>query len=304
MNKQPYYGALADKHEDSDYQLAAGVLDIPEAPKGFEDSKITYEQNEVSNCSCTLHAALGALSDLTGIRFNLDDRKSLWARALVLGAKEGIGWYVKDAVELVRQFSKEKGVEVNYFWLQIGSEEYQDAIQKRYSVVTGYKGNAKYNKDFLDDGILDGTDFSSFSYAHSIRLNDVISNPEFERIADSYPHSRLYNEYKISDATLRLLHANGVFFNSGYVFTLKDSFVINPQLSKVSLWAKKSVQKCVQLGIATKWENPQEEIANSIFEWMLLKSKMPDGSPVLTTKVGAISKERAAVLLDKLGLLG
>ena len=298
----PYFGVIEDTTKETDYQLVCGALELPRARGVFNNKKITYEQNEVSAVSCTLHGAIGAYSDLVDIPFTLEARKLLWEKALTLGADESVGWYIDDAIDLVRKeanlVSKEDE-EVITFRVGVGQSDMQDALELGYSVVTGYRGNKDYNNDFLDDGILDGADFHAFTYAHCIRITKDQDTGLYDIIVDNYP-SRSYNTYKISWENLVKLQMNGVFFSSGYVFVVKADYIQMKQPENlVSIWARASVDKAVKKGIMTQWENPQEVIAqaNSTLEYSLFNF----GG---LTKTGMpVTKERLAVAYDRLGLL-
>jgi len=255
-NRTPYFGIVSETLDKQDYQLAAGVLNIPVPSSKFND--VTYDQDEVSNVSCTLHGALGSLSDLLGVKFTLKERKELWKRALDLGAQEGLGWYVDKAVHLVRNFARELGHDILYFRVMLGSEEYADAIKKGYSVVTGYRGNASYNQD-IDDGVLDGTDFGSLTYGHCLRIIEGRQEATNENLIDNYPTSRPQsNIYKVTDENLKILRANNVFFNSGYLFVNRKDFesVNQSKMDTITetivllkgLWDKQSDEDKVKIG--------------------------------------------------------
>lgn len=101
--KDPYWGVLGTGERETDYQLAAGEFELPKPRNTFWMNTNEYHQPEVSTVSCTVHGSLGALSDLAGERFTLEQRKEMWAEALRRGAKEGWGWYTARAVDLGRQ---------------------------------------------------------------------------------------------------------------------------------------------------------------------------------------------------------
>lgn len=256
MTKTPYHGIIAESADVRDYQLAAGILNLPNPSNKFDG--ITYEQNVVSNVSCTLHGAIGALSDLLGIRFSVECRKELWDRALALGAQEGIGWYVDKAVKLVRNFAREQGHDILFFRVMLGSEEYADAIKKGYTVCTGYRGNASYNKD-ITDGVLDGTDFKDLVYGHCLRITEGMITRMNESLIDNYADSRPEsNIYRVSDENLKKLRENGVFFNAGYLFVNRKDFESsNPsKMDNITetimllkgLWDKQSDEDKVKIG--------------------------------------------------------
>ena len=297
MSRNPYFGAKGDSFDERDYQLAAGIVELPKPAHTFYDQQNTYEQNLVSPMSCTIHAAIGAASDLLGIRFNTSFIQSLWEYAKTRGASDTEGYYVDKAVQDVRKKVNEVGIypEILSFRLTLCSEEFWQAIDAGYSVATGYRGNADYNKDFLTDGILDGTDFGSLTYGHSLRFVKDKDSDEIKVIVDNYPE-RKFNVYKIKRETLQKLWENQVFFTSGYVFATRESFV-QPQL-KVSDWAVKSVEKAKAKNVATHWDNPQEIIGTATLEQILFNL---GGLTQLTGN--GVTKERLIVALDNLKLL-
>lgn len=294
-----YWGAK-DGWEETDYQLCAGVLDLPKPRHTFNDNKITYQQTDISNVSCTIHGAIGAISDLTGYKLTDNERQDIWNEALANGADPKVGWYVNKAVDITRRWwnqNKPLDFEIVAFSFVTGSEEHRDALLSGYSVVTGYRGNQAYNDDYNADSVLNLTSFGAPSYGHCIRIVDDLVI-KYDDVVDNYPKTRpKTNIYKIPDANMIPLRDNDVFFNTGYVFAIKDD--MGDWTRKVSPWAIKSVEKARSKGIMTKWDNPQEEIApaNSTLEWTLFKL----GG---LTKTGlSLSKERLAVSLDKLKLL-
>ena len=208
---QGYYGAIEGTSEE-DYLLGGG-FNIPTANRKY--SGVQYAQYDVAKNSCTIHAAMGAYSDLTGYIFPTEERKQLWNMALDLGATNEIGWYINKAVDLIRGYKKD----VISFQVSIPSPELFEALDKGYSVVVGYRGNAAYNTDRLD-GILDGYSFGTSTYGHAVRITK--HGEEYELLIDNYPDSG-HNTYKINKSNLGKLVSNRVFFSYGYVFIKKES---------------------------------------------------------------------------------
>ena len=70
---------------------------------------------------------------------------------------------------------------------------------------------------------------------------------------------------------------------------------LKPQISS---WALDSVNKAIETGIATEWENPQEIIGNETLGWILKKAGISE-------KVfeGGVTKEQFITILDKLGMI-
>jgi N-acetylmuramoyl-L-alanine amidase len=66
---------------------------------------------------------------------------------------------------------------------------------------------------------------------------------------------------------------------------------------EVSDWAKESVEKATKSGIIKNWDNPQELVDINTLEWIFFNLG------VAKEPVGNITKERLAVILDRLKLL-
>jgi len=241
-----YYGCLGTGEDTRDY-LGAEIT-FPKAPNKY--SGIQYNQKEVSLVSCTVHSAYGAYSDVTGYKFTLEERKAIWNKAIELGANPDKGWWVQSAAKLI---ADTKG-DVAYYRVNLGQDDFEDAIKKGYSVMTGFKGNLKeYNADYKEDGVLDLTKISFSSYAHSIRLADGDTEDTYNILIDNYYGSRpQYNVYSIPKENFKELVANEVFFPSGYIYITKNTM-------EPSSWSKDAWNWATAEGI-TNGERPKDEI--------------------------------------------
>lgn len=192
----------AEVYKDTDYKLG----EFPKAPNSY--SGVMYNQADVAKYSCSIHGAMGAYTDQTGYVFTLDERKALWAKALALGAKENIGWYLADAVDLIRHFKNDTTtVRVNLI------EQGMAALDAGYSLVVGFRGNKEYNAD-KNDGSLDNLTFGEGTYGHIVRMT---KDKDLIRVVDNYKGSK--NEtYTIDPKNLGKLVLNRVFFTSAYLF--------------------------------------------------------------------------------------
>lgn len=297
QTKDPYWGVLGTGERETDYQFAAGVLELPKPRNTFWMNQNEYHQPEVSKVSCTVHGSLGALSDLTGYRFTLEQRKEMWAEALKRGAKEGWGWYTARAVDLVREFGKKYiGDDFLSFRVNFKTEDLYDSLDAGYTIVCSFRGNKAYNEDRAD-GILNGLEFGASSYGHCVRMVPTVEKDEFEIVVDNYINSRpTSNRYKVSRANLKKLVANGVFVENGYVFVYRRDFEKMEQEVVVPVWAVSSIEKAKKLGLED-WSNPDEVVGNAIAEAVFFKL----GG--LTQQLGDLTKARQVVALDRLGVL-
>jgi hypothetical protein len=159
---------------------------------------------------------MGAVSDLTGIIFTETEREHIWNLALQAGASDNWGWYVADAVHLVRDWVAEnKGIELTVNRVSLKSSYSIRAMEKGYSLVVAFRGNANYTKD-KNDGVLDEENLTgSSTYAHCLRLSLKDRVPY---IIDNYTKTAPHNSYIVKN--LRKLVNNKVFFENSYFFTL------------------------------------------------------------------------------------
>jgi hypothetical protein len=298
MEIPEFYGCRGEETEETDYQLVAGVFDLPRPRHTFDDFLIQYHQPEISGISCTLHAALTSISALTGYRFTIEQRRFLWDEAMKdPGYLPGKGWYINRAVALVRRFAslwlKEEFV---YYRFELGSEEHMSIADKGYLFVTGYSGNIEYGKDYID-GRLDLIKLAQpVSYAHSLSNGDEPNDSVDHRIIDNYfKITDGVNIYKIAKENIKKLVEVKIFFKDAYVFAYKGD-VDNPP-SLVSSFAVNSVEKAKKWGILD-WSNPQQPVDSVLLEDILKKLKLL----TIDTDKGC-SKERLIVALDRSGIL-
>lgn len=289
--KDPFYGAIAEQSSELDFQLG-GDLVLPPAPRKFKDGNHQYNQKEVSAYSCTVHAAMGAYSDLTGYVFGLEERKAIWKKAIELGANPNVGWYINSAVNLVRKN------DVYSFKVTVGSDDFFEAIDKGYSAVVGFSGNKTYENDKNLDGILDKISFGKSTYGHSLRVC-LSSEDVYELVVDNYK-GITYNVYKIKRENFKLLINTGVFFPSAYVYVLKAEFDgMNEAEKTVPIWATSSYAKAIKKGVITYSDSSKlfQPFMDAKVEETLIKAG------VFTQKEGNVTLLRWIVALDRLKAL-
>jgi hypothetical protein len=218
------YGVIAERVKDTDW-LGSDII-LPRAPQGtnsfVKNGVIQYDQRQVASHSCPIHGAIGAYSALTGRRFTLDERKELWALALELGAIDGVGWYINEAVDLVRRYVNDNASfvdKVSSYRVALDSLEFGTAMRLGYSVIVGYRGNSEFNKDRDDNDILNGLDFINTTYGHCVHTNYSVGD-EFDRVVDSYL-PRPTNLFRIPTANWKRLVMNRIFMKYGYIYLIK-----------------------------------------------------------------------------------
>ena len=291
-----YYGVATDDYSESDFELAGGQLTLPTAGASFFKTMITYQQTEVSGVSCTVHGSIGAVSDLTGYKFTLDERKKLWADALANGADPGIGWSISKAVDLVRKYwvARHPEEELMTFRVLMASDDFFTALDKGYSMVCGFNGNAAYNSD-RNDGVLDNLTFGRTTYGHCIRIVKDPADNVYTMVVDNYPQYTHPNTYRISKDHLVKLWQNGVFMQGSYVFVSKKAFDNMNDAPAIPLWAAGAVDRAKKAGVIDDKTDLTQQIGSADLENILFKAK------IFTAKEGKISLLRLLVALDRLG---
>jgi hypothetical protein len=300
LDKNPYWGVLGIDDRETDYQLVAGELKLPKPRMTFWDKQLQYHQPEVSGVSCTIHGAMGAVSDLVGVQFDLVLRKSLWQEALVRGADPAVGWYIARAVDLIRQRAKESGApELVSFRVDLGSKEFEQVIDLGYSVVAGFRGNSAYGEDKAD-GVLDGTSFPNTTYGHCIRIVASKNPDSYDIVVDNYFTTRKEkNRYSIPRANFAALLKNGIFFSLGYIFAVKEDWEKHNsgETNSVPVWAVASVAKAQKKMPGIDWSESRESMDREGLEAVFKSLKLA------SSVEGKLPPARVAVILDRAKLL-
>lgn len=158
------YKTIFTDKRDTDYEIVWANWDkrvippdnIPQARNRF--NRIQYNQPDVSENSCSIHWPIGALSDLTGKTFTIQQIKDLWEQMKKdWYASEEWGWYGWYAVDLVRKFwnSMFPDDKVCSLTVEIWSDLYYKLLDKWYSVVHWYRWIEWYDEDWLYDKVID-----------------------------------------------------------------------------------------------------------------------------------------------------
>jgi hypothetical protein len=298
----PFYGVREHKTRESDYKMGwtEQEMDIPEPENKY--SGIQYNQYDVAANSCTVHGALGVLSDATGVVFDLAERKYLWEKALERGANNDWGWYINEAVKLVADYwngvfgdKPATSNKVIYYRTALNTPEASELLDRGYSLNTGYRGNWNYNQDAWGEGDckLNATaNIGTTTYGHSVR---IMRQNGKNYVVDNYL-GRQCNVYEIGDVAE--LTINRLFYPDAYCYVTKNAIDKMNEEKVVSDWAKDAVAKCKTKGIAIDWKNPREIVCNNVAEIMFNRAG------ILNVNTGTgVSKERLAVILDRLHLL-
>lgn len=292
----PYYGAM-DGVSETDWQFGADSIVLPKARLGYHDTKIEYNQNDVNAYSCTVFAAMGALSDLAGYRFTLEEQKEVFDLAVKEGLDPTFGWYGHKAVDLVRRWWNAKFPEGQIISQHVSINKEVEALtplDMGYSLTVGLK-ITKAMMDDYKDGKLDKIHVDNALFGHFVRLVKD-KDDAYKLIVDNYKGKKNYsNKYILTYAQIKEMITLGVFFVNAYFYMYKEDYKVAQEMGNISPYAIASVEKAKKVGI-TDWSRPKKIVADHEAELMLIKAG------VFTQELGGVSKERMAVAMDRAGL--
>lgn len=296
--KDPYFGAIGDMPLDTDYQFG-GEFKLPIPPKTWEDTKIEYNQDDVSKVSCTVFACMGAVTALTGYVFTHDEQKHLWNEAVKQGADPAVGWSGASAKDLVRNYCNSKGMDLMTITVDLTDvDKVAYILSQGYSIAYGHRGNKAFNQD-IADGRLDNVEFGTTTYGHFLHMSKDVRHSDVVKNINSYPKTKKdKNIYYVEASKIAKLVKNGLFFRWAFVFVVKADFDnMNNIEPTISPWAISSVEKAKNKQYITKLTDLQDQVTPEMVEAILYRMQ------ALTTKTGSLTKERLLVALDRLNLL-
>lgn len=207
--------------KSTDFILTEWLLDA--LPTLYQQDEQIYQYNQWnqswSKKSCTLFSPIGAISDLFNVEIPLSTIKEWDNDSYNRWRIKGEWWRVALGVEHIANkwnesdFSKQYG-KVAYYSIELKDNELlKKVLEKRYSVCTGFQGNAAYNNDYKADGILNGTEFWKATYGHAINIIWGENSPS--RVKDNYYWTAKYNIYWVEHELSQI----SCFYERGYVFT-------------------------------------------------------------------------------------
>lgn len=274
---------------------------IPEARNKFYPAEIQYNQREVDDYSCTLHAVCTAISSLKGKVFSLEERAKLWKDLIEKKiARSGWGAVTSRVVNYMYKYENFNDEEkINYFTTEFLSDQFWQVMEAGYTCVIGGAINRNYHNDYFD-GKLDNIAWSKPTYGHVFCIT-LIKDGIF--LVENYDIQGRVNVVEMTKKELKQLRnqqsqANKIYFyNSAYYFMYEKEWQ-NADI-KVSTWAEVAKEKAIKKGIITDWKNPKDKIAGERTEFILEKLGLLDKNQ----HEGFVTLEQFAVVLDRLKLL-
>lgn len=212
--------ATKEHYSDKDFTWLNDVIETPS--KNFKNTWIEYNQKEVHKNSCFLHWPFWAVSDITGYKFTLEERKALTEQAWKTEwADPSYGGYFNEWVKHIIKYYNEnvasKDQWLSYFRLPVN--KWDDFMDKGYSVVCGYFTDKNLRSDKYDDWVINFSkwDYDKWGYWHCTRI--FKDNWKY-KIINNYAWVSNFNIYEVED--IMKLKDKGIFFRNWYVIMLKE----------------------------------------------------------------------------------
>lgn len=196
---------------------------VPEAPKLDTEYMLSDQKRDNRfRMFCTAVAPFTAIMSIYNIEVNKDMLLSLFKYAEENGNPKYVAWegnWTVNGCNVARKFAEKErsNIDVLQFRSELVDPSMTELMRKNYLVVKTYVGNAQYNKDFMDDGILDDVYFGDSTYGHCDCI--TITKPDYYTTIGNYvDHLGERNVYDIPIENMHQLIANKVYYKNAYVF--------------------------------------------------------------------------------------
>jgi hypothetical protein len=216
---EEYGGLIADQPRESDWRVGSVIDGESIAPPHttWRDHKHVYDQDRIGPNSCTLATACGCYTDATGVVFDYETLQTWYKEATELPHRPldpAVGRWVGDAFVFV---GKKQG-DMSRAMVKLWSPDYYIALDKWFSLSTGYGWNRAYNLDRNEDSIVQKNNRWSASYHHCIR-HVLTDEKKTILIPDNYP-KRASNVYRNPEIDKKI-QESGNYFTRWYFYFQK-----------------------------------------------------------------------------------
>lgn len=257
LEEQNWVTEVGDTDNDFDFEG-----ELPTLVK--QDNKIyQYDQYAMPEHrkDCTIFSAFGAMSDLWNYELTPLDIQEIKEMATARGKTDTKGREIVSWVKLIadRWNTRYPEKQTAYFRVVMSSDQVAEAIEKNYTIPTGYRWNVEYVVDHLKDWILDLVDLKQKrTYKHAI---SIINHPKTKfGVKDNYKSRWEFNIYGLSD--YRSLIKNWVFEQIGYLYVPTEKMQITlEELKKINV-QKKELRLAIEAN-STLWnatKDPEKRI--------------------------------------------
>lgn len=261
---------LWDWYEETDFLLTeADVYTLPEL---YTQDTIRYNYNqwkqERSKKSCSIFAAVWAMSDLKNYKFSLDEIKEIDDESYKRGRVQGQGWYTKYAFALVCDWRNKKfpnNPAAYYAILFSNDEKCSMAMEKNYNLWVSFNYTADYVKDYWENWEIDrAVKWQKKLVWHCV--NEIIKDWR-KQIKDNYDWSK--SQYVNINVSNSALYNAWIYHTWAYLFTnvKEDNIWELKRLEKVKVACLNALEYNSQLWHATN-DNTLKEKLHDINEYI------------------------------------
>jgi len=212
--------ATKEHYNDKDFTWLNDIIETPS--KNFLNTWIAYNQREVHKNSCFLHWPFWAVSDITGYKFTLEERKELteqaWASEYANPKWGGyFDYWVKQVCKLYNEKHASPSQRLSYYRLSFPQRE--KFLDKGYSLVCWYFTSKALRADKYDDDTINFSkwDYDKSGYWHCVRM---FKEDWKVKIVNNYEWVSNYNIFEIED--IKKLKDKGIFFKNAYAVIIKE----------------------------------------------------------------------------------
>lgn len=263
-------GCLWDWYESTDFLLTEA--DIYTLPELYTQDTIRYNYNQWkqdwSKKSCSIFAAVWAMSDLKNYKFSLDEIKEIDDESYKRGRVQGQGWYTKNAFALTcerrnKHFPEDPAA--YYAVLFSNDEKCNMVMEKNYNLGVSFNYTADYVADYWENWEIDRAKSGQKKLiGHCV--NEIIKD-ERKQTKDNYDWSKSqYVKINVSNADL---YKAWIYHTWAYLFTnvKEDNIGEVKRLEKVKTACLNALEYNSQLWNATNDSNTKKRL-HDMNEWI------------------------------------
>lgn len=201
-------GVLWDGHEDTDYQLTDSEIEWLPTLYLQDDVRFDYNQwkQTWSKKSCTIFAAIWAISDLWNYQFPLSEIKEYDTLSYELGRTSGSWWYTKKAIDMAcNKWNKDHpDMCVVYYSIKASDDDKVNRIlAKNYDLNISFNYTEDYCRDLADNDEIDRANKGKTLVSHAVCQ---ILKDWSKQVKDNYDWSA-HQYYKVNVSNKELSNA-------------------------------------------------------------------------------------------------
>lgn len=263
-------GCLWDGYETTDFLLTEA--DIYTLPELYTQDTIRYDYNQWkqnwSKKSCSIFAAVWAMSDLKNYQFSMEEIKEIDDLSYKRWRTDWSGWYTKNAFALVCDWWNKKFPEnpaAYYAVLFANDEKCNMIMEKNYNLWVSFNYTADYAADYADNWEIDrAKSWQKKLVGHCV--NEIIKDWR-KMIKDNYDWSKSqYYNINVSNGSL---YAAWIYHTWAYMFTnvKEDNIWEVKRLERVKTACLNALEYNSQLWYETNDETTKKKL-HEMNEWI------------------------------------